>query len=110
MIRFKLKELLSRFEFLQNRRVTLSEVAEATGIHRVTLSKIANERGYNAGIDNVNRLCAFFQCQPNDLMEYLQHADDLPKGITKVNQSTGGEENNTVPKPSQNRPRTVPKR
>jgi putative transcriptional regulator len=45
MIRFRLKELIAEREFKENRVITLAEVATATGIHRVTLSKIGNNRG-----------------------------------------------------------------
>lgn len=71
MIRFRFKELLAKSEFSQNRRITINEVAEATGIHRVTLGKLANDRGYNAGADLIDRLCRYFSCQPGDLMEYI---------------------------------------
>src|SRR5690554_1247105 len=47
MIRFRLKELIAEKGFQENRRVTLDEVSKETGIHRTTLSKIANQRGYN---------------------------------------------------------------
>ena len=49
MIRFKIKERIADKEFSEDRRVTIGEVAEATGIHRMTLSKMINQRGYNAG-------------------------------------------------------------
>lgn len=42
MIRFRLKELLVDKGFRENRRVSLDEVAKATGMHRTALSKIAN--------------------------------------------------------------------
>lgn len=71
MIRFRLKELIAEKEFRENRVITISEVAKETGIHRATLSKIANERGYNTGTENVARLCRFFDCEVKDVMEYL---------------------------------------
>lgn len=60
MIRFRLKELIADLEFRQNRRVTLEEISAATGIHRTTLSKIANQKGYNTTTDVLDKLCAFF--------------------------------------------------
>jgi putative transcriptional regulator len=60
LIRFRLKELIADLEFRQNRRVTLEEIASATGIHRTTLSKIANQKGYNTTTDVLDKLCAFF--------------------------------------------------
>jgi len=71
MIRFRLKELLAEKGFQENRRVTLDEVSQATGIHRTTLSKIANQRGYNTGTENVDRLCEYFGCQVGDVIEHV---------------------------------------
>lgn len=71
MIRFRLKELVADKEFREERVVTLSEIAEQTGIHRATLSKIANERGYNTGTDNVDKLCAYFGCDIQDLIQRI---------------------------------------
>lgn len=75
MIRFRLKEMLAEKGFQENRRVTLDEVSRATGIHRTTLSKIANQRGYNTGTEQVDRLCAYFDCRVEDIVEYVP----LPK-------------------------------
>lgn len=71
MIRFRLKELQANKEFRENRVITLTEMAKETGIHRATLSKIANERGYSTGSDNVDRLCNYFGCEVGELMEYV---------------------------------------
>ncbi|SDM97378.1 helix-turn-helix domain-containing protein [Vreelandella arcis] len=75
MIRFRLKELLAEKGFQENRRVTLDEVSQATGIHRTTLSKIANQRGYNTGTENVDRLCEYFECNVADIIEYVPTPD-----------------------------------
>lgn len=71
MIRFRLKEMQAKKGFKENRRVTLDEVSTATGIHRTTLSKIANQRGYNTGTDQVDRLCAYFECRVEDIIEHV---------------------------------------
>ena len=71
MIRFRLKELLADYSFKQGRRVTLEEVAEATQIHRATLSKIAGPTPSNATTDNLDALCWFFQCKLEELAEYV---------------------------------------
>lgn len=78
MIRFRLKELLAEKGFQENRRVTLDEVSQETGIHRTTLSKIANQRGYNTGTENIDRLCAYFDCKVEDIIEYVP-ISDTPK-------------------------------
>ncbi len=69
MIRYRLKELLADKAFRERRQITLGEVAEATGIHRTTLSKIANVVGYNTVTDNIDHLCTYFDCEIGDLMQ-----------------------------------------
>jgi putative transcriptional regulator len=76
MIRIHLKSLLADREFRAGRRITLEEVAAATGIHRTTLSKLANHRGYNTTTDNIDKLCAYLRCGVGDLLEYIPDEQD----------------------------------
>lgn len=71
MIRFRLKERISDMSFSTGRRITLEEVAGGTGIHRVTLSKLGSQKGYNATTDILDRLCKFFNCRIEQLVEYV---------------------------------------
>lgn len=71
MIRYRIQELLAEKQFREGRRVTLLELAEATGISRVTLSKMVNQRGYGTLTDHLNKLCAYFQCRIEQLAEYV---------------------------------------
>jgi len=71
MIRFRIQELLADLRFREGRRVTLTELSEATGISRVTLSKMVNQRGYNTQTDHLDRLCRYFECPLSDLAEYV---------------------------------------
>lgn len=71
MIRYLLKERIADREFKERRRITLEEVAKATGISRNTLSRIANTYGYNTTTEVLDRLCAYFQCRIQDLVEYI---------------------------------------
>lgn len=70
-IKFKLKEQIAEKEFRERRVVSLKEIAEETGIHRVTLSKLANNKKYNVGIDTLEKLCGFFDCSIGDVAEYV---------------------------------------
>jgi len=49
----------------------MTELSEATGINRVTLSKLVNHRGYSTVTDNIDKLCKFFGCEVSDVMEYV---------------------------------------
>ncbi|WP_440998104.1 helix-turn-helix domain-containing protein [Arhodomonas sp. SL1] len=71
MLRFKIKELIAEKEFREGRRVTIAEVAEGAGIHRVTLSRMINRRGFATSTEHLDRLCAYFDCRIEDLVEYV---------------------------------------
>ncbi len=71
VIRFRLAEQLEKKQFRDSRRITMQEVAEATQINRSTLSKLLNQKGYSTGTDVLDRLCAYFECQISDLVEYV---------------------------------------
>lgn len=71
MIRFKLAEQMEKKQFRESRRLTVQEVADATGVNRMTLSKILNHKGYSTGTDILDKLCAYFGCQVADLVEYV---------------------------------------
>jgi len=71
MIRFKLRETLADREFKEGRRTNLDEISAATGINKSTLSRISSVRGYNTTTDNIDKLCRFFDCPVERLMEYV---------------------------------------
>lgn len=72
MIRFKLAEQIEKKQFAEGRRITVQEVAEATGVNRMTLSKILNHKGYSTGTDILDKLCTYFGCGLPDLVEYVE--------------------------------------
>lgn len=71
MIRFRLKELIAKWEYKNGEKLTLEKLADKVTIHRVTLSKIANIRGYSTTTDNVDKICEFFGCKVGALMEHV---------------------------------------
>ena len=71
MIRFKLAEQIEKKQFKESRRITIQEVAEATGVNRMTLSKILNHKGHSTGTDTLDRLCSYFACRIEDLVEHM---------------------------------------
>ena len=71
MVRFKLKELIADREFKTGKRVSVIEISQATGISRGTLSKVLNHKGSNITIDKVEKLCSFFNCKIEELVEIV---------------------------------------
>lgn len=72
MIRIKLKQLLDDKAFREGRRITLNEVSEKSGIARATLNRIANTPGYNTTTNNLDALCAYLECSPGELLEFVE--------------------------------------
>jgi len=64
--------MIAKKEFSEDRQITLKEVAAETGINRMTLSKIVNHKGYSTVTDNIDKLCSYFNCEVNDLVEYIK--------------------------------------
>jgi putative transcriptional regulator len=77
VIRFKLAEQIEKLQFKQSRRVTIQEVAESTGVNRMTLSKILNHKGHSTGTDTLGRLCTYFGCRIEDLVEHVPDEPDI---------------------------------
>lgn len=71
MLRYKLKERIADKEFEERRRVTIQEIAQATGITRNTLSKMLNQHGASVRSENLDRLCGYFKCRIEELAEYV---------------------------------------
>jgi len=74
MLRFRLKELIAEKGFQERRVITITEIAEQTGIHRMTLSKVANHRDYNPTADVLDKLCTYFKCPIGQLVEHIPDA------------------------------------
>lgn len=85
MLRFKLKERIADKEFREKRRISLIEVAENTEIGRITLSRMLN-RGANVRSDTLDKLCAYFDCRIEELVEYVAEAATGEQGSGKEHQ------------------------
>ena len=71
MIRFKLREMLSDKAFREGKRINLDELSGLTGVNKSTLSRISSVRGYNTTTDNIDKLCRYFGCSVDKLLEYV---------------------------------------
>jgi len=68
MIKFRLRELMGKLEVEVGRKLTYDILARHTGISRQTLARIASPRGCNTTTENMERLCRFFRCAPEELI------------------------------------------
>ena len=75
VFRFHLKELIAEKEFKEGRRITLVEVADATDLNRMTLSKVANNKRSPVNSDVLDKLCSYFGCKVEDLITHVPDKD-----------------------------------
>ena len=69
MIKFKVKVMLAMKEMTQK------ELAEKTGIRPPTISAICTGTVKHLPVDALNKICAVLECQPADLMEYIEDGE-----------------------------------
>lgn len=70
MIYIEIKEMMKAKALAWGRRVTLNELATATGISRMTLSRMINNKGYSTVTSHLDKLCQFFECELHELIKY----------------------------------------
>ena len=71
MIRFRLKELVAEKEFQEGRNITFEEISKETGIHRTTLSRISNKKGYVTTTEVLDKLCTYFGVSTSEVAEHI---------------------------------------
>lgn len=69
-IKIKLDRML--FE----RRMSLSELADRVGVTTANLTILKSGRARAVRLSTLDALCAALDCQPGDLLEYLQGRSD----------------------------------
>lgn len=75
MIYIRIKEVMKAKKIAWGRRITLSELAKATGISRMTLSRMINNQGYSTVTSHLDKLCTFFECELHELIRYVPDGD-----------------------------------
>ena len=68
MIIFNIKSLLHKKSFSENKKLTFKDIEKETGIKYIQLSRMNSIPNYNASIINIELLCNYFNCTPNDLI------------------------------------------
>ncbi len=75
MIQCRLRELMAIKSREEGQKVTYRQITQATGIFGSTLTRLANNEFDRIDRTIMDRLCAFFDCQPGDLLIYVPDAE-----------------------------------
>ena len=81
MFQIHIEELMTAKRHQSGRRITLSELAEATGISRMTLHRAISRREYNLSIGSIDKLCSYFRCDLTDLVKRIPDRE-INKGVS----------------------------
>ena len=76
MIQCRIRELMAIKGRRDMRRITYDDILAQVGISNGTLVKLANDRAARIGMSVMNRLCAYFECQPGELFVYVPDERD----------------------------------
>ena len=69
-----LKNHLSKL--MGEKRYTIIEVSRKTGLTTSTISNLYNDKVKRLDFDTLEKLCKLFNCQPNDLFEYVPDSEN----------------------------------
>ncbi|MBU6081194.1 MULTISPECIES: helix-turn-helix domain-containing protein [Bacillaceae] len=70
MIRIKLDVMMAE------RKMSLNKLSELVGITPANLSILKNEKGKAIRFTTLDALCKALDCQPGDLMEYIEENEN----------------------------------
>lgn len=56
---------------MADRKMSLRELSEATGLSEVNLSKLKNSRVKAIRFSTLNSICTELKCQPRDILEFV---------------------------------------
>ena len=76
MIELRLKEMIANKMSKERRRITMTEIANVTGISRMTLNRMVRNRSYNTVTDHLDKLCTFFECRIEDLVRFVPSSNN----------------------------------
>jgi putative transcriptional regulator len=62
MIVINLQAMIFAKQVEWKRHITLKEIAESTGISRMTLHRMVKTPSYNACTEHLGKLCTYFSC------------------------------------------------
>ena len=77
MVSFNLKSLMWKKAYKENNKVTYQHIKDVTGISIQTLSRINSTPNYTISAENLEKLCNYFNCTPNDLISI--YPDENPE-------------------------------
>lgn len=61
---------------LAKRKMSVTELSERVGITMANISILKNGKAKAIKLSTLNRICKALNCQPGDILEYVEDEDD----------------------------------
>lgn len=58
-------------KLMGERKLKISDVAKATGLHRNSITLLYNETATRVDLETIEQLCKLFECNVSDLFEFI---------------------------------------
>lgn len=76
--------LINKFPMLiSNRLLKVSEISQATGISRTTLTSLYYRRTKRVDLDTLNKICCYLKCDVSDIFEYREEEQETKKKLSR---------------------------
>jgi len=54
-----------------NTKITYADISKATGVSKITLSRMSSKRGHSPSAEVIEKLCIYFNITPEKLMSIV---------------------------------------
>ena len=77
MVIYNLRVLMHKKSFKDKKKCTYNDIVKDLDISKQTLSRINTTPNYTISAENLEKLCNYFNCTPNDLISI--YPDENPQ-------------------------------
>ena len=76
-------------EMLAKRKMSVTELSEKVGITMANISVLKNGKAKAIKLSTLNSICKALECQPGDILEYVEDMNDVENGAENGDKRNG---------------------
>ena len=88
MVKYNIRSLLQKKSMVDHVKYTYQDIENDTGIKINILSRMNSTPNYNISAVNLEKLCRYLNCTPNDLVKIYDDTSDYKLSEFKPNYKT----------------------
>ena len=74
---------------LAKRKMSVTELSEKVGITMANISVLKNGKAKAIKLSTLNSICKALECQPGDILEYVEDMNDVENGAKNGDKCSG---------------------